>query len=174
MRVVVNLVFPKPNDRKHESHESSIRDSSCDSRLSVKFWENFCAFQKSIFSERRAFSIPAISFMELIMNILRIIKWSILTAILLSLVACKDNKQSETATQESLPAGAVPNALPFTLVFEQANYGAATPLPRLQSYVFATSAQGYWLIVGGRRQGLHTFEPAPANNFIPDSSNNYL
>jgi hypothetical protein len=68
----------------------------------------------------------------------------------------------------------VPNALPFAISFEELTFPGKGPLPRLQSYVQALNKAGQILIVGGRRQGLHTFEPAPANNFQPDSSNNYL
>ncbi|MES2649096.1 MAG: hypothetical protein V4717_19620 [Bacteroidota bacterium] len=84
---------------------------------------------------------------------------------------------SDTSSKKiagTIPANAVSNALPYNLEFEEQNYSGNTPLPRLQSYVAATASSGELLIIGGRRQGLHTFQAAPAKNFIPDSSNNYL
>lgn len=75
----------------------------------------------------------------------------------------------------AMPEKAVPNALPFTLTFVEQQYNPGNPpLPRLQSYVAAASQNGMFLVVGGRRQGLHTFQAAPANNFIKDSSNNFM
>ncbi|UFH53509.1 hypothetical protein [Spirosoma sp. KNUC1025] len=68
----------------------------------------------------------------------------------------------------------VANALPFTLEFVEKKYAGKSVLPRLQGYVVAPASDGSWLILGGRRQGLHTFEPAPATNFVRDSANHYL
>ncbi len=75
---------------------------------------------------------------------------------------------------KTTPPKLVANALPFTLDFKEVTYAGAKPLPRLQSYAVATSKAGEWIIVGGRRQGLHTFESAPATNFVRDSANNFL
>jgi hypothetical protein len=75
---------------------------------------------------------------------------------------------------DTMPSNAVKNALPFNLEFVEKDFGKNNPLPRLQSYSIAVSKDGYWVINGGRRQGLHTFKPAPANNFIRDSSNNFI
>jgi len=74
----------------------------------------------------------------------------------------------------TLPSNAIANALPFTIEFKQKDYGSASPLPYLQSYQIAVTRQGYWLVVGGRRQGLHTFNQAPATNFVKDSANNFI
>lgn len=72
-----------------------------------------------------------------------------------------------SVAQDSL----VPNAVPFTIEFVPAD---STGLPALQSYSLAAIRDDQWLIVGGRhRQGLHTFEPAPAQNF-PDTLTNYF
>ncbi len=95
--------------------------------------------------------------------------------------AANDNGQNDSGeannsvkqTAMPLPPEAQDNALPFTIEFVEKNYSADT-LPRLQSYAFAVTRSGNWLIVGGRRQGLHTFQSAPAKNFIPDSSNNFI
>ena len=78
--------------------------------------------------------------------------------------------QTATATDTNSVAG----ALPFKMEFREMAYNTATQLPRLQSYAIAVTKNGNWIISNGRRQGLHTFKPAPAKNFIPDSSNNFL
>lgn len=68
----------------------------------------------------------------------------------------------------------IPNALPFTMEFVEQNYGSKVALPKLQSYGHAMNKSGEVLIVGGRRQGLHTFKSAPENNFVRDSANHFL
>jgi hypothetical protein len=106
------------------------------------------------------------------------IKFPALLMFVLSFIFIRCNDQADKTTTEkksesdSLPANAVPGALPFKLEFVQKNY--SNPVPHLQSYTIAVSKNGYWIVSGGRRQGLHTFESAPANNFIADSSNNFL
>jgi hypothetical protein len=84
------------------------------------------------------------------------------------------NTQSAKADTSQLPPNAEANALPYDLEFVAQTYAGKPSLPRLQSYVSAMSKDGYLLIIGGRRQGLHTFKGYPANNFIQDSSNNFL
>lgn len=74
----------------------------------------------------------------------------------------------------ALDSNEVANALPFTIEFVEQNYGAKAALPSLQSYVSAMNQAGEIFIAGGRRQGLHTFNPAPAHNFVKDSANNFL
>lgn len=95
--------------------------------------------------------------------------------------SCAPDKSSSTSenTPESLAVAsldpnAVPDALPFTIVFEEQTYTGKAPLPRLQSYTSAVTEAGDLFIVGGRRQGLHTFNGAPAINFVRDSANNFL
>ena len=83
-------------------------------------------------------------------------------------------EKTDSSNNTSLPANAVTDALPFTLSFTQQQYSGKPALPCLQSFVCAMSKQGLLLVLGGRRQGLHTFQAAPAKNFIPDSSNNFI
>ena len=65
-------------------------------------------------------------------------------------------------------------SLPFTITFAIRKYNPSLPpLPKLQSYAVSMWKQ-YLIVSGGRRQGLHTFQQAPAQNFIPDSANNYI
>lgn len=92
------------------------------------------------------------------------------------ILSCKSptDQESKSETTASLPETTVPNALPFNMEFVQMYDTTNTVLPRVQSYVSAITTTGEILVVGGRRQGLHTFEPAPAKNFIPDSSNHYI
>jgi hypothetical protein len=66
------------------------------------------------------------------------------------------------------------DTLPFTIEFVEQSYTGSKPLPRLQSYTSAMSKEGEMLVLGGRRQGLHTFAEKPTNNFIPDSANNFI
>lgn len=84
-----------------------------------------------------------------------------------------DGEKSSTADGE-ISENLAQDTLPFTLEFREKTYSNPTPLPRLQSYSYAMSDDGELLVMGGRRQGLHTFMPAPEDNFIPDSSNNFI
>lgn len=66
-----------------------------------------------------------------------------------------------------LPAGLTPAqsaSLPYTLTFVPSVL--PSPLPALQSYCLANVSATQWLILGGRRLGLHQFNPPPANNFM--------
>jgi hypothetical protein len=83
-------------------------------------------------------------------------------------------EKKESTAGNVIPANAELNALPFTLEFVEQVYNGKPALPRLQSYVSAMAKDGSLLIIGGRRQGLHTFMGAPGINFIPDSSNNFM
>lgn len=68
----------------------------------------------------------------------------------------------------------MPNAIPFTLSIEPLTFDTETEaLPGMQSSVIA-SHKGKWLLLGGRMQGLHTFFPAPANNFPVKQANRAL
>ena len=80
----------------------------------------------------------------------------------------------ELVSQVALDTNAIPNALPFTIEFEEQAFTGKPQLPKLQSYAAAVTAAGELFIAGGRRQGLHTFSGAPANNFVKDSANNFL
>jgi hypothetical protein len=92
------------------------------------------------------------------------------------LFSCGNSANTPVAKTDAtqLSANAEANALPYDLEFVAQSYPGKPPLPCLQSYVSAMSKDGYLLIIGGRRQGLHTFEGYPANNFIQDSSNNFM
>ncbi|RLD21514.1 MAG: hypothetical protein DRI69_03865 [Bacteroidetes bacterium] len=89
-----------------------------------------------------------------------------------------ENAEPQVETEVVTPKADLQNVendvLPFTLEFEEQSYSGKLPLPHIQSYVSTVSKDGYILAIGGRRQGLHTFEPAPVDNFIADSSNNYI
>ena len=86
----------------------------------------------------------------------------------------KEPATTDGAKTDTTIAGAQANALPFSLEFVAQTYNGQASLPRLQAYVSLFVKDRYLLVIGGRRQGLHTFQSAPANNFIPDSANNYL
>ncbi|MEO5649091.1 MAG: hypothetical protein ABIR03_04105 [Ginsengibacter sp.] len=82
-----------------------------------------------------------------------------------------NNDSLKTAEMDS---NAEVNALPYQLEFVLQQYNNNPPLPRLQSYVATMTKEGYLFVIGGRRQGLHTFKGAPEHNFLPDSSNNFM
>ncbi|WP_139316495.1 hypothetical protein [Algoriphagus marinus] len=99
-----------------------------------------------------------------------------------ALASCNGSSTSESADssvqmlmQEPVADPNIqPNVLPYTIEFEEQNFTNKPALPGLQSYTSAVNKAGEILVVGGRRQGLHTFMPAPEKNFIPDSANNFL
>ncbi len=70
-------------------------------------------------------------------------------------------------------ADPIKNAIPFTLKFASKSYANMPPLPGLQSYV-ATELKGKILILGGRKQGLHTFNPPPERNMPKELANNLI
>jgi hypothetical protein len=98
----------------------------------------------------------------------------------LGFIGCGNSSSSVTndlklaVANDSIPANAIKDALPYTLEFVEKTYPGKKPLPCLQSYLSAVASDGSWLVMAGRRQGLHTFKSAPAKNFVPDSSNNYM
>jgi hypothetical protein len=68
------------------------------------------------------------------------------------------------------PAVATPSNLPYTLQFTQV---PLTSVPTIQSGVYAQSG-GKWLIIGGRTNGLHGFDPNGLNSFPPRFQNNSI
>jgi hypothetical protein len=82
--------------------------------------------------------------------------------------------KAESNHPDTLMTNSVDSAMPFYIEFVPVDYPGKSPLPRLQSYVQATVSDGTWLIALGRRQGLHMFMPAPNNNFVKDSANNFI
>jgi hypothetical protein len=102
---------------------------------------------------------------------------------LLFLSACGNsgNTETENANQEALvevnepmDPNVQPDVLPYTIEFVEQVFKGKKPLPGLQSYTKAVNKAGEILVIGGRKQGLHTFMPAPADNFLADSANNLL
>ena len=80
-------------------------------------------------------------------------------------------KTATPAVPASVPHVATANNLPYTIRIEPVNFPG---LPELQSPVTAQDLtpgpyQGYWLLFGGRTNGLHTFNPS--NNFPPEDEN---
>ena len=63
--------------------------------------------------------------------------------------------------------------IPFSLHFEELTFPDARALPRLQSFASSVTKDGKWILLGGRRQGLHTFKTTPPN-FPPKLANNYI
>lgn len=91
----------------------------------------------------------------------------------ITIIGCNDSSdQNNTATDTTSVGDPQSSALPFKLEFVEKSF--SSNLPRLQSYSVVMAKDGNLIISGGRRQGLHTFIPAPAKNFIPDSSNNFI
>ncbi|MGC4035752.1 MAG: hypothetical protein QM764_07305 [Chitinophagaceae bacterium] len=99
----------------------------------------------------------------------------------ITFAACNNNSTDGNTTAKTDSTGAAkikdsiqPNALPFTVDFVEQQYTGNPPFPCLQATVSLLKDDQTLLAIGGRRQGLHTFESAPVNNFIPDSANNYI
>ncbi|PZX58066.1 hypothetical protein [Algoriphagus chordae] len=115
------------------------------------------------------------------MKRLQLIQLSLIGFSIIAFSSCSTTqKTEETTTPEVLVSSSVldsnivADALPFTIEFVEQNYGSKPALPSLQSYVSAMNQAGEIFVAGGRRQGLHTFNPAPATNFEKDSANNFL
>jgi hypothetical protein len=68
------------------------------------------------------------------------------------------------------PAAAQTQTVPFTLSWEPVQIPG---MPALQSFVRGTSG-GRWLLVSGRRAGLHGFSAPPVNNFPPTEMNDSI
>lgn len=99
-----------------------------------------------------------------------------------TLLACSSSENKEQTQEQGTVLLSEPvtdlniseGALPYTINFEEQDFAGKPPLPRLQSFGSAMNQAGEIFMVGGRRQGLHTFNPSPANNFVRDSANNFL
>jgi outer membrane autotransporter protein len=63
-------------------------------------------------------------------------------------------------------------ALPYSLDLGLADFGAA-PMPTLQSYA-AGQADGEWVLIGGRTNGLHDFTNSGLANFPPAAQNHTI
>lgn len=61
--------------------------------------------------------------------------------------------------------------LPFSLSWQPVSI---PHLPALQSFARATSGDGRWLLLTGRRAGLHGFASPPVNNFPPTEMNDSI
>jgi hypothetical protein len=61
--------------------------------------------------------------------------------------------------------------VPFTVTWDTVSI---TGMPALQSFARATTSDGRWLLLTGRRAGLHGFASPPVNNFAPDSMNDAI
>lgn len=68
------------------------------------------------------------------------------------------------------PAAAQTQTVPFTLSWAPVQI---PNMPALQSFVRGTSG-GRWLLVSGRRAGLHGFSAPPVNNFPPTEMNDSI
>jgi hypothetical protein len=63
--------------------------------------------------------------------------------------------------------------LPFRVEYRLRQFSEKPPLPGLQAYA-ATMVDGKILVLGGRTQGLHFFNPPPAQNMPPRLANNLI
>jgi hypothetical protein len=101
----------------------------------------------------------------------RLILWGVFVALLLPAVG--------VPAQETAPV--VEDVLPFKIQFTEVQYQDQQRLPpALQSYVPCVLPDGNWFLLGGRTQGLHTFNVLPPNanlddgNFPPRLANHFL
>ncbi len=101
----------------------------------------------------------------------RLIQFPAILLIVASFILAGCNNEGDDKDKLASDTSNAGYALPFKLEFVEKPF---TNLPRLQSYSFAFTKTGDFIISGGRRQGLHTFQAAPAKNFIPDSANNFI
>ncbi|MBC6365676.1 hypothetical protein [Algoriphagus sp. AK58] len=95
------------------------------------------------------------------------------------LFACSGSNENSSGLAENAQLVEIndPNVqadvLPFSLEFVEQTFSNEQPLPRLQSYVHVMGKSGELLILGGRKQGLHTFK-SEGSNFVRDSSNHFM
>jgi hypothetical protein len=75
-----------------------------------------------------------------------------------------------TAMLAPASAALTPARLPFRVEIEEASFPGA---PALHSFASAQS-QGKWLFIGGRTNGIHSFDPLPINNFPPSQANHWV
>ena len=68
------------------------------------------------------------------------------------------------------PVVATPQNLPYSL---QISAVSMPSVPSIQSAIFA-QAGGKWLVIGGRTNGLHNFDPSGLISFPPDDQNNSI
>ncbi|HEX6041649.1 hypothetical protein [Longimicrobium sp.] len=74
-----------------------------------------------------------------------------------------------------LPAAPAAAQQTETLPFKISWQPVSIPnLPALQSFARATDSQGRWLLLTGRRAGLHGFSAPPTNNFPPTEMNDSI
>jgi hypothetical protein len=71
-----------------------------------------------------------------------------------------------------IPAGFAqsPALLPFQVDYEDVSFPG---VPALHSFAAAQS-NGRWLFIGGRTNGIHSFDPLPINNFPPSQANHWV
>jgi hypothetical protein len=63
-----------------------------------------------------------------------------------------------------------PAMLPFQVDLIEVRFPSA---PALHSFAVAQS-NGKWLFIGGRTNGIHSFDPLPINNFPPSQANHWV
>lgn len=73
--------------------------------------------------------------------------------------------QNQTATVSPIEL----TGLPYSIQMDVADFGSA-PLPTLQSYAAGTY-DGKWILVGGRTNGMHSFDSTGTANFPPEYQN---
>lgn len=94
--------------------------------------------------------------------------------LIFQLIACNSNRSGDDVEEKITVTPDATDSMPFKLVFTEKKWNAGVNLPRVQSYSFALPGDdGLLLIMGGRRQGLHTFK-SEGENFVRDSSNNFI
>ncbi len=69
--------------------------------------------------------------------------------------------------------------LPFTIELQASTWSGSAPLPELQSFAFATTPNGKWLLICGRTEGLHGFagtggSSSPKENFALTAMNYFV
>src|SRR5688572_3640647 len=71
-----------------------------------------------------------------------------------------------------IPAGfaQTPTLLPFLVDLQDISFPG---VPALHSFAAAQS-NGRWLFIGGRTNGIHSFDPLPINNFPPSQANHWV
>jgi hypothetical protein len=90
-----------------------------------------------------------------------------------------DKNADDPTKKKPLPATSgqqgklVAKAIPYTLKFTPKQYSDMPALPGVQAYV-AVESVGKLLVIGGRSQGMHTFYPAPKQNFPASQANKLL
>ena len=79
------------------------------------------------------------------------------------------------AAAQSLPSDTLPlGTLPFNVTLNEITDSIPNPLPALQGFASATTADGEWLLLTGRRSGLHAIDTALANAFPVTGANDSI